>query len=178
VKVRNIATGEEKTFSQHHLALGVTNTLVGGRFYEQPQLAMYYFCESVQADLTHLYLVESFQHGQLIQAEFTVKMEYANRYVPVSDQAVLQRLRRRLDRLKPAQKDKVSPKQAKARVVSRLTPRTGAHVIDRCCGGMLQLLNQKLCSGSGRCGCPCGKRLLHSLFEFLPTLRIRMNRGK
>ena len=78
---------------------------MGGRFYEQPQLAMYYFCESVEADVAHLYLVESFQHGQLIQAEFTVKMEYANRYVPVSDHAVLQRLQRRLDRLKPAQKD-------------------------------------------------------------------------
>lgn len=105
VKVRNIATGEENTFSQHHLALGVNNTLEGGRFYEQPQLAMYYFCEDVEADLAHLYLVESFQHGQLIQAEFTVKTEYANRYVPISDKAVIQRLQRRLDRLKATQKD-------------------------------------------------------------------------
>jgi hypothetical protein len=101
VKVRNIATGEEKTFSQHRLALGVNNTFVAGRFYEQPQAAMYYFCESVEGGVAHLYLVESFQHGQLIQAELTMKTEYANRYVPISDKAVIHRLQRRLDRLKP-----------------------------------------------------------------------------
>ena len=100
VKVRNIATGGEKTFSQHSLALGVNNTFVPGRFYEQPQSAMYYFCESIEGDVAHLYLVESFQHGQLIQAELLMKTEHANRYLPISDKAVIQRLQRRLDRLK------------------------------------------------------------------------------
>ncbi len=103
VKVRNVATGEEKTFSHLDLKLGVNNAFAEGQFYEQPQLAMYYFCDSVKDDLAHLYLVESFQLGRLIQAEFTVKIEYANRYVPTSDEAVIQRLQRRLDDLKARQ---------------------------------------------------------------------------
>jgi hypothetical protein len=103
VKVRNVATGEEKSFSQHGLALGVNTAFAEGKFYEQPQLAMYYYCDRIKADVASLYLVESFQLGHLVQAELTVKTEYAKLYVPVSDQAVIQRLQRRLDRLKAKQ---------------------------------------------------------------------------
>lgn len=104
LNVRNVGTGEETKFSQHHLALGINTTFAAGQFYEQPQLEMYYFCESVAGEVAHLYLVESFQHGQLIQAEFTMKTEYANRYVPISDQAVIQRLQRRLNLMKNSQR--------------------------------------------------------------------------
>jgi hypothetical protein len=103
VKVRNVATGEEKTFSPHQLALGVNNVFEQGKFYEQPQLAMYYFCEDVKGDRAHLYLVESFQHGRLFQAELMVKTEYANLYVPTCDKLTLRRLQRRLDVLKGRQ---------------------------------------------------------------------------
>ena len=103
VKVRNVATGEEQTFSPHQLALGVNNVFEQGKFYEQPQLAMYYFCESVKGDLAHLYLLESFQHGRRIQAELRVKTEYANLYVPTSDKLTIRRLQRRLDLLKGRQ---------------------------------------------------------------------------
>ncbi len=96
VKVRNVSTGEENTFSQLHLALGLDNAFTEGEFYEQPQAASYYYCEGVQGYLAHLYLVESFQHGQLIQADFYVKIEYASLYVPVSDEATIQRLQHRL----------------------------------------------------------------------------------
>jgi hypothetical protein len=66
VKVLNISTGEQKTFSQHGLKLGVDTTFVEGQFYEQPQLAMYYFCERVNGDLATIYLIESFQLGPIL----------------------------------------------------------------------------------------------------------------
>ena len=100
VKVTNIKTGEEETFSQHGLRLGINTKLTVGTFYEQPALAMYYYCDEISGDIARLYLVESFQLGNLIQAEFTVKTEHANYYVPVNDKSVIARLERRLERLK------------------------------------------------------------------------------
>jgi hypothetical protein len=69
---------------------------VPGQFYENPQLAMHYFCESIQGDLAHLFLIESFQHGQLIQVEFLQETKYSDSYVPVADKATMERLQRRL----------------------------------------------------------------------------------
>jgi hypothetical protein len=100
VNVRNVSTGEEKAFSQHGLAIGVNNKFVEGGFYEQPQLASFYFCEVIRDGIARLYMVESFQHGNLIQALFTVKAEFADRYVPVQDKTTIGRLERRLDRLR------------------------------------------------------------------------------
>ncbi|MGO9269782.1 MAG: restriction endonuclease [Terriglobia bacterium] len=100
VKVTDVATGEEKKFSQHGLALGVDTVFAEGKFYEQPQLATCYYCERIDGNLATIYLVESFQHGRLIQAKMTVETKYANLYVPVSDKAAIQRLQRRLDHLK------------------------------------------------------------------------------
>jgi hypothetical protein len=102
VKIRDVATGEEKTFSQLDLALGLNNEFSQGHFYEQPQVASYYYCESIEGNLATLCLVESFQHGNLLQATLPVKTEYANRYVPVSDKVVIQRLERRLASYKSA----------------------------------------------------------------------------
>jgi Restriction endonuclease len=103
VTIRDLATGEKKHFSQHGLALGVNTQFVEGRFYEQPTLATYYYCDSINDGVAHLYLVECYQLGNLIQAEFTTKTEYAKFYVPVSDNAITQRLQRRLEHLKARQ---------------------------------------------------------------------------
>lgn len=79
VKVHNVATGEEKTFSPHDLALGVNTVFAEGTFYEQPSLGgSYYYCDRIQEDCVILYLVESFQNGQLIQAKYAAKPENAN----------------------------------------------------------------------------------------------------
>jgi hypothetical protein len=101
VKVTDVATGEEKTFSQHWLALGVDTVFAEGKFYEQPQLATYYYCDRINGNLATIYLVESFQHGRLIQAKMIVETKYANLYVPVSDKVVIERLQHRLSRLRP-----------------------------------------------------------------------------
>ena len=100
VKVENVATGERKTFSPHDLALGVDTTFEEGRFYENPQLAMYYYCNRIEGDTASLYLLESFQLGILVQAEIKCKTVYASHYVEVSDSRIIRRLQRRLDRIK------------------------------------------------------------------------------
>jgi hypothetical protein len=96
VKVQDVATGKEEIYRQDRLRLGVSNRFVPGQFYENPQLAMHYFCESIQGDLAHLFLIESFQHGQLIQVEFLQETKYSDSYVPVADKATMERLQRRL----------------------------------------------------------------------------------
>ena len=100
VKVRNIDTGEEKTFSLHDLPLGIDTALAEGKFYELPQFAEYYYCDSIKDGVADIYLIESFQHGQLVQAHLKMKIQYANHYVPVSDQAAIRRLSRRLSHIK------------------------------------------------------------------------------
>ena len=100
VRVRNVATGEEKTFSQDGLKLGFNTAFALGAFYEEPRLANFYYCDHIEDDFATLYLVESFQLGRLIRAKLAVKTEYANLYVPVSNKATLQRLQRRLAELK------------------------------------------------------------------------------
>jgi hypothetical protein len=100
LKVRNVATGEEKTFSRDGLKLGFNTTFTAGTFYEQPRLAYFYYCDHVEGDTATLYLVESFQLGRLIRAKLAVKTEYANLYVPVTDKASIQRLQRRLSEVK------------------------------------------------------------------------------
>lgn len=102
VKLHDIATGEVTTFSRHDLPLGLNTTFAVGTFYEQPIIAAYYYCDEINSGLASIYLVESFQVGNLIQAKFTASVENAKFYIPVSDKAVLQRLQRRLDRLKQA----------------------------------------------------------------------------
>src|ERR1035441_329053 len=98
-----VATGEEKTFSQHGLSLGFNTAFAEGTFYEQPLLATYYYGHPTGGHLARLYLVESFQLGNLVQALLTVETKYANLYVPVSDKAIIQRLQRRLTLLQAGQ---------------------------------------------------------------------------
>lgn len=100
VKVRNVATGEERIFSQHGLPLGNNDRFEKGKFYEQPQLANYYCCVDVRGNIADVWLVESFQHGQLIRAKLTMEVKYANHYLPVSDSKTIQRLQRRLEEMK------------------------------------------------------------------------------
>jgi hypothetical protein len=95
VKVQDLATVKEEIYSQDRLRFDVNNTFVPGQFYELPQLAMY-FCKSIQGDVAHLSLIESFQHGQLIQGEFQQETKYSESYVPVTPKATIERLQRRL----------------------------------------------------------------------------------
>jgi hypothetical protein len=100
VIVRDVATGEQKSFKPNGLKLGFKTTFAKGRFYGQPQNNNYYYCDEIEGKIARLYLVESFQMGELVQAEFTVETQHANYYIPVLDEATLKRLHLRLDQLR------------------------------------------------------------------------------
>jgi len=96
IKVRDVETGKEEAFNQSSLPFGIGNVFKEGTFYEQPQLANYFYCHRMSGNTVSLYLIESYQMGQLFQAELNVPTEAAEWYVPVTDDAVLRRLQRRL----------------------------------------------------------------------------------
>jgi len=100
VNVQNVNTGEVKTFKYRDLALGIDNSFHPGKFYEAPALGYLYFCERVKDGIAELCMVESFQHGQLVQARLRMKAKYGKLYIPVTDKGTIERLQRRLDRLK------------------------------------------------------------------------------
>jgi hypothetical protein len=102
IKVTNLATGEEISISQHDLDLGIGTEIKIGCYYEIPQLSMYYYCEKIENDVITFYLVESYQHGQLVQCVFDQKKEDAVSYVEVEDNRIIARLQRRLQHLKEA----------------------------------------------------------------------------
>jgi len=100
VNVQNVNTGEVKTFRYRELALGIDNAFLPGKFYEAPELGYLYFCERVKDGIAEVCMVESFQHGQLVQARLTMEAKYGKLYIPVTDKSTIERLQRRLDRMK------------------------------------------------------------------------------
>jgi hypothetical protein len=71
VKVTNVSTGNEEVFSRQGLPLGLDTKFSKGTFYEQPTLSAFYYCDGVEGSIATIYLVESFQAGNLIQAVLT-----------------------------------------------------------------------------------------------------------
>jgi hypothetical protein len=106
VMVRNVETGEEQKFSQHRLTLGVNTKFEVGKFYENPQVATFNYCDRSEDDTATLYVLENFQMGVLWQAQIRIKTKYAIKNVPVTDEDTIRRLERRLTKLKNLQRQK------------------------------------------------------------------------
>ena len=99
VDVQNIGSGETTSFDFHSLPLGVGTRFVAGKFYEAAGLGFFHFCRSVTNDSAEVWLVESFQHGHLLQAQMILEMKAAEKYIEVTDQSVIERLERRRKRM-------------------------------------------------------------------------------
>lgn len=98
----------------HPLALGHETVLRAGAFYVNP-MAFYYYCRAVRGETAHLILLESYQHGILIQAEFEQSVTQAHFYVEVKDRPTLKRLRHLLGRLEIVSAEHDAKKRAKAK---------------------------------------------------------------
>lgn len=96
VLVENILSGESQTISRQGLALGSADCFRPGKFYEHPQNGYFYYCEAIEGEDAKIYLVESFQHGDLIRAELTMNAKLSNHYWEVTDKRSIARLGRRL----------------------------------------------------------------------------------
>ena len=89
-------------FQRHDLPLGVDTKFEVGKFYEQSPIGFYY-CEHIEGSLVTLILVESFQMGKLMQVKLAFDIRNEKYYLPVTDETILQRLRRRLEQYRSAQ---------------------------------------------------------------------------
>jgi len=78
------------------LSLGFDTKLEEGKFYFNPNLNIYYYCEKLDNETAYFTLIESYQFGMLFQARFSQKIKYANHYVEVTDKKRLDRLNRML----------------------------------------------------------------------------------
>lgn len=91
----NVMTDEVMTFTQDQLPLG-DGDVRPGRYYFIYHPLIYYRCEAIEGDVIRWTIVESFQSGQLQRARFTQDRAWARSYIPVTDKAVITRLKKRL----------------------------------------------------------------------------------
>lgn len=87
------------TTSMSDLSIGFNTELKPSNFYFSPGIGYYYYCDKIIDDLVHFVLVESYQHGRLIQAKYTQKKEWSKKYVEVTDKKKLAFLRKLLQPL-------------------------------------------------------------------------------
>ncbi len=79
-----------------------------GQFYRSKCLGHHYYCDGVDDGTAHLYLVESYQDGKLIQANFDQKIIWSDDYELITDPAECCRLQRLLRQLKKSEKSALS----------------------------------------------------------------------
>jgi hypothetical protein len=82
------------------LNVGFDTKMKAGSFYAN-HMGFHYYCDKVEGNQMWLYLVESYQHGELFQTgEFAARLEYAQCYVEVTDRKDVERLTVLLSTLK------------------------------------------------------------------------------
>jgi hypothetical protein len=91
---RNAITGEERLITETDLWLGFDTTIAAGRYYYDPFRSFIYYCEEVDGDMATCVLLESYQHGQLIQARLRMNVRGPSKLVEYTDERELVRLAR------------------------------------------------------------------------------------
>lgn len=99
VTYTNRLTGEKRKYSLDQLPLGLEYARPGSYYFLMHPLR-YYYCEKVENGLVNWFLVESFQSESLFRAHFTQELQYSRHYMPVSNKAVIRRLKARLEEVK------------------------------------------------------------------------------
>lgn len=79
------------------LELGFDTKVIPGKFYTSPSIHTYCYCLSIENDIITWILVESYQHGNLLQATMKMNIEFSCYYVEVTDRKKLDRLQRLLE---------------------------------------------------------------------------------
>jgi len=98
---KNDLTDESNIIPAHDLILGFDNVLQAGHFYTQPHLKFFFYCESTSENEAEMCLIESYQHGKLVSAEFVVRLPEANPYyIEITDKVEIDRLQRMYERFK------------------------------------------------------------------------------
>lgn len=80
--------------------VGFDTVFKNGHFYEAPQTGFYYYCEEILGNEVSMIMVESYQHGQLFAAKFTMDKQYSSKYIEVDDQKTISRLMKLLKKIR------------------------------------------------------------------------------
>jgi hypothetical protein len=102
VMLRDEEGNVEHTAPLTSLDMGFDAEIRPNTFYENPTLFTRYYCQRIDGDTVRWWLVESYQHGVLVQAEMTQKLDNCKGYVEVTDKKTLARLQQMLARLQKA----------------------------------------------------------------------------
>jgi hypothetical protein len=96
----DVLKGSKKSFQIWDLELGFDTKLEKGKFYVAPRTGFYYYCRMVENEIVTLDLVESYQHGTLLQAVgIKQDIKYQKNYIEVSDSKVIEKLRNMLAKI-------------------------------------------------------------------------------
>ena len=82
------------------LSMGLWTDVEVGKYYANPALGFFYRCEKIDEGTVTWFLVESYQHGKLLQARFTAATRYNDQYIPVIDRGKLAELNRLYGRVR------------------------------------------------------------------------------
>ncbi|MDJ0568586.1 MAG: restriction endonuclease [Pleurocapsa sp. MO_192.B19] len=96
----DVMSNERVSIDALNLRLGFDTVLEADKFYTNPQVGANYFCKDINKDIAKLFLIESYSHGILIQAEFTQNIKYQKQYVEILDKNEVVRLRKMYEKLK------------------------------------------------------------------------------
>jgi hypothetical protein len=99
---KNVIKGDTKTFSLTGLVIGFDTVLSAGKFFFDPKTEFSYFCEKIDSDTATMHLVESYQHGTLLQATMEMDLEHAKHYIEITDIPEINRLTKMLFKMKNA----------------------------------------------------------------------------
>lgn len=91
---------------------GFDTVLEPGKFYEDPRVNTRVHCDWIKDNVVHLTLVESYQHGMLIQVRMRAKVDKARGYIQITDQPTITRLQKMLDKLNAHDAETANPNKA------------------------------------------------------------------
>jgi hypothetical protein len=91
---RDLRTGQVRRFPKYALQLEYDTVFREGTFYFEPTLEYSYYCHRLKGSQARMFLVESYQHGTLVQVIMTMDTKFQRRYVEITDADEIQRLRR------------------------------------------------------------------------------------
>lgn len=77
----------------------IDTILEAGKFYTHRETKENLFCEGINGNIAHLFLVESYFQGSLIQAEFNQDTKYQKQYKEILDTNEIERLRKMYEQL-------------------------------------------------------------------------------
>ena len=97
---KNEITAETHKVDTKDLELGFGTKFEEGKFYFNPKMEFFYFCDSIENDSATIYLVESYQHGHLLQVAFKQATMYSKYYIEVTNDSEIKRLTKLLQKMK------------------------------------------------------------------------------